>query len=121
MRENAGKVNFLYKIKEGGINKSYGIFVAKLAGLPEPVLKRAIKILGNLEIANFLPTKNFDLNQQNLFTNVEKEEELTQAESDYDRKLIYDLLEDLKNLSIDDLKPIEAINILNDLKKKYYL
>ena len=47
--EEGGKVIFLYKIASGGVDKSYGIHVAQLAGLPKPVIRRAHEVLAELE------------------------------------------------------------------------
>ena len=47
--EDKGEVVFLHKIIPGGVDKSYGIHVAKLAGLPRPVIKRATEVLADLE------------------------------------------------------------------------
>lgn len=52
VREWGGKVVFLYRIVDGGADHSYGIQVAKLAGLPGPVLERAREILESLESGN---------------------------------------------------------------------
>jgi DNA mismatch repair protein MutS len=49
---------FLRKIVEGGTDKSYGIQVARLAGVPKPVLERAKEILGNLEDSELTPEGN---------------------------------------------------------------
>jgi DNA mismatch repair protein MutS len=102
--EEAGKVIFLHKIVPGGVDKSYGIHVAQLAGLPKPVLHRAREVLDELE-SNSRETKptrkaKEPSAQMPLFgekTEVEKE---------------------LVKIDLDGLTPLEALNKLYELKKK---
>ena len=103
VKEWNGNVVFLHKIVEGAADKSYGIHVAKIAGIPHKVIKRAYEILKSLE-KNL--NKNFskleeDL-QPNLFTSIEPE-----------------ILVELKKLEVDDLKPIDALQLLYKWKEKY--
>jgi DNA mismatch repair protein MutS len=102
--EEAGKVIFLHKIVPGGVDKSYGIHVAQLAGLPRSVLHRAREVLDELESDRHetKPTrKRKDTAQQiPLFGG-------TSA-----------LEEELKKLDIDGMTPLEALNKLYELKKK---
>ena len=94
-------VVFLRKIKEGFSNKSYGVEVAHIAGLPSTVLQRAKQILKELE-------KNIDIQPQQNFmaqNNPIKDE----------------IRESLKNLELEKITPIEALNILQQLKKKTLL
>ena len=58
VREWRDSIVFLRKIVEGGTDKSYGIQVARLAGVPKPVLERAKQILGNLEESELTPEGN---------------------------------------------------------------
>ncbi len=108
-----GEIIFLRKIVEGGTNRSYGIQVARLAGLPQKVIDRAKEILSNLERGELdamgMPkiartknpvTKSHLPSQLSLF-----------VQSDPIRS-------ELKRLKIDRLTPLEAINILDQLKKK---
>jgi DNA mismatch repair protein MutS len=113
VREWAGEIIFLRKIVEGGTNRSYGIQVARLAGLPQRVVDRAKEILSNLEKGELDATgmpkiartkvgfaKPSPPIQPSLFV---------QADPIRSR---------LKKIKIDQLTPLEAINILDDLKKK---
>jgi DNA mismatch repair protein MutS len=98
-----GKVVFLHKIIPGGADRSYGIHVAQLAGLPRPVILRAAEIMGKLEISSgnvirFNPQK---AQQAALF-----------PESN-------PLLDDLKNLDVNSLSPIEALNKLFEWQKLF--
>ncbi|MDD5102579.1 MAG: DNA mismatch repair protein MutS, partial [Endomicrobiaceae bacterium] len=96
-------VIFLHKIVDGAADKSYGIHVAKIAGIPYKVIKRAYEILKGLE-KNL--NKNFSKLEQdvqpNLFTSIEPE-----------------ILIELRKLNIDNLKPIEALKLLSDWKEKF--
>ncbi len=113
VREWGGDIIFLRKIVEGGTNRSYGIQVARLAGLPQKVIDRAKEILSNLERGELdsmgLPkiakskmagSKPVPPVQPSLF-----------VPADPIRAL-------LKKLKIDQLTPLEAINVLDELKKK---
>lgn len=97
--EENGNITFLHKIKNGSVDKSYGIHVAKLANLQKSLIKRANEILndyesnGNIEIKNQI---SFDLD--------EKDEENI-------------ALEKLKQINPYEITPIEALNILYELKK----
>ena len=100
--ESEGKVTFLHKIKEGSIDKSYGIHVAKLANLPDSLIKRAgeiLKVYENKEQKRDViiqQTLNFD-------EPVSKESEIEK---------------ELKSLDVLSLTPIEAMNTLYNLKNK---
>lgn len=89
---------FLRKIKDGGANKSYGIAVAKLAGLPVEVITRANEILQNIE------NKDIEI-QKNLYN----------SDSSEVKKENNDIIKILNNIRIEQVSPIEALNILNDL------
>ncbi len=97
-------VTFLYKIAPGGIDRSYGIEVAKLAGLPEVVIERAKEILQDLE------KEQIGTGQQSMSLKV-TEAPIPMME----RKPAG--LEKLKALDLNTLTPLEALNILNDWKK----
>ena len=101
--EENGNITFLHKIKEGAIDKSYGIHVAKLANLPDKVIKRASEILNVYESSEK--------------KNLKVQEALPIDELIHDNKddVIVDTLKDLDVLRI---TPIEALNILYDLKDK---
>ncbi len=102
--EEAGKVIFLHKIVPGGVDKSYGIHVAQLAGLPKSVLHRAREVLDELESDSreAKPTK--------------KRKELAQQIPLFGGKSAVE--EELEKLDIDGLTPLEALNKLYELKKK---
>ena len=100
--EEDGKITFLHKIKEGSIDKSYGIHVAKLANLPESVIKRADEIL-------------------KIYENKENKRDIKIQESlPLDELMIKksEVEEELEKLNPLEITPIEALNILYELKQK---
>ena len=101
--EENGKVTFLHKVKDGAVDKSYGINVARLAGMPESILKRAEEVLNNYESSNKNKVKE-DKVQLSFNFNEEKNEEIDELKQ--------------KILTIDPLQmtPIEALNYLYELK-----
>ena len=101
VKEINGTVVFLRKIMRGSANKSFGIEVASLAGVPSTVTARAKSILKRLEKNDLNVNKNFDVEAQ-----VEETKSYSEVE-----KIISDL--DLNNLT-----PIQAFEILLDLKGK---
>ena len=101
--EENGNITFLHKIKEGSIDKSYGIHVAALAGLPNNLIDRANKILNIYENKE----RNRDIKiQEALPLDSLMNEEKNQLE------------EEIKKLDILTLTPIDALNYLYNLKEK---
>ena len=105
VKESEDEIIFLKKILPGPGNKSYGIHVAKMAGLPQIILDRANEILlhhikNSKEKGNYLPKGNND--QISIFKENDKS-----------------YLKDLKDIDVNNLTPIEALKILDNLKKKY--
>lgn len=107
VREWMDEVVFLHKIVPGGTDKSYGIHVAKLAGIPKTILERSKEILAELE---------------NTFQKEASSDKLTkQRTKEPDAALLFDqkekdVLEKLKALEVNNLTPIQAINMLNEIK-----
>lgn len=97
-KEENGNLYFLHKVKPGAIDKSYGVHVASLAGLPESLIKRADEILNSLENSN----KKEPVKEQLSFDFEEKKEKPK------------DILE---GIDILNTTPIEALNILYKLKE----
>lgn len=102
--EEDGKITFLHKVKPGPIDKSYGIHVASLAHLPESLIDRAEEILDMYEKQS---NKKETFTQTSLF-------EMMEEEIDEDKDLIREKLEKLNPIEI---TPLEALNILFELKK----
>ena len=108
--EEAGKVIFLYKIVPGGVDKSYGIHVAQLAGLPKSVVHRAREVLEELEgDSSKAPAKRS-------FKGRRPKEVMPQQLPLLGQKS--PLLAELEKLDIDSLTPLEAITKLYELQKK---
>jgi DNA mismatch repair protein MutS len=101
--EEGGKVIFLHKIVPGGADRSYGIHVAQLAGLPKPVIHRAEEILKELE-SNSHPVT--------IRPRAPKAVQLPLFSPSHP------VLEELKSLDIDSMTPLEALNKLYELKRK---
>ena len=102
--EEAGKVIFLHKIVPGGVDKSYGIHVAQLAGLPKSVLHRAREVLDELE------------SDSREAKPIKKRKEPAQQIPLFGGKSAVD--EEIDKLDIDGMTPLEALNKLYELKKK---
>ncbi|RBP61843.1 DNA mismatch repair protein MutS [Alkalibaculum bacchi] len=108
VQENQDGVIFLRKIIPGSADQSYGIEVAKLAGLPEQVITRAREILMGLESsedAKVPPRKT-------------KEPQHPKAEVNLFNYQDKQIIEDLKALPIEDMSPIEVMNYVYNLRKK---
>lgn len=113
LKEQGGQIIFLRKLLEGSASKSYGIEVAKLAGLPSPVIERAREILGNLEsneldvtgkpkLARHLPSRGSNWKQQPSLFDLANE----------------NVLQVLRDLPLEDLSPQQALEQLWDLKRR---
>jgi DNA mismatch repair protein MutS len=97
--EDNGKVTFLYKMKEGSMDKSYGVNVARLAGLPDEITDRAEELLTSLE-------------QQSAV----KKDQIREIKKEPEQK--DELREEIKHLNPMALSPLDALNYLIDLKKR---
>ncbi|MBA7711054.1 DNA mismatch repair protein MutS [subsurface metagenome] len=105
--EESGEVIFLYKIVPGGVDKSYGIHVAKLAGLPKSVVHRAQEVLGELEE---------DSSRTGRVAKRRRKKEPAPQLSLFGQKP--PLLDELEKLEIDSLTPLEALTRLYELQQK---
>ncbi len=105
VKKRGDDITFLRKIVRGGADDSYGIEVAKLAGVPNSVIKRAKSILEDLES----DSPKIEMRK------IDEEEvmpQITLANLDENK-----VIERLRNLSVDTMTPIEAMNALYELKK----
>ena len=92
IEEKSGKLIFKYKLEKGISLKSYGVYAAKLAGLPKPVIRRAVELLAEYDMSN-----EINVVQQSNFSNqIEKR---------------------LSELDLDSISPVEALMKLYELKK----
>jgi DNA mismatch repair protein MutS len=111
VREYDDKVIFLHKVMPGFADHSYGIQVAQMAGLPEEVTDRAKQVLKNLESSDlFVRTRE---KNEVRHENRHEEVQLTMFELKDDK-----LREELNNLDIEHMTPLEALQLLAALKKK---
>ena len=107
--EESGEVVFLYKIVPGGVDQSYGIHVAKLAGLPKSVVHRAQEVLEELESGSQTVAK------PSLKKHHKHKEVLTQQLTLFGQQS--PAVEELAKLDIDSLTPLEALTKLYELQK----
>ncbi|KID48315.1 hypothetical protein C095_11420 [Fusobacterium necrophorum subsp. funduliforme B35] len=114
VRERGKEVLFLREIVQGGADKSYGIEVAKLSGLPQSILKRSKQILSRLEKQKALVEKKMQGEQMMLFQSEEMEEE-EEAEFHIEEQSV---LEEIRNVSIEQMTPLQALVLLQSLKGK---
>ncbi len=109
VKETPSEIIFLRKVEPGSADKSYGIEVARLAGLPRSVIDRAREVLKKHEQSEHAlsetltpgGTPNGNGSQNVLFTALDRA-----------------VIERLKSANLDDLKPLDALNLLADLKKQ---
>lgn len=112
VKEKGEDIVFLRKIVAGEADKSYGIHVARLAGLPNSVIKRAREILQSIE-------NKKDINQVNQVNSADlKEEDENKGQIDLDYIKERQLISKIKELDINTITPIEALNFLYKLKQE---
>lgn len=109
VREWADEVVFLHQIEPGAADKSYGIHVAKLAGIPRPVIDRARQLLEHLQSSFQQQTLGSSLSQMRTSK--------PQAQSLFTRRHER-VLDKLRSIDIDRLTPIDAINILHQIRQE---
>lgn len=102
--EKDGEVTFLHKISDGPADKSYGIHVAKIAGMPQTLLDRAEHVLAILENQATKPLQQTDVRNQT-------SHQINLFDEDYSA-----VIDKLKSLDVLNVTPMEAMNIIFDLK-----
>ena len=139
--EKQGKVMFLRNIVKGGADKSYGIEVAKLAGLPKEILVESRKILKRLEQKKELIERTVDVHQLSLFggnsefendfeefedTNLASDFEINEKTQIYEEKLVEiqeeneklsEIVSKIDNYDINNITPMDAMKFLFELKE----
>ncbi|HQO58681.1 MAG TPA: DNA mismatch repair protein MutS [Candidatus Omnitrophota bacterium] len=108
VKEWKGDIIFLHKIVPGGTDDSYGIYVAKLAGVPKPILARAQKILSRLELQSDIKEK--------LAASSGQDHQLTFFQQDAVDPTTEQIIDILRAMDINSLTPLEALNKLQDIK-----
>ncbi len=111
VKETPNEIIFLRKVEPGSADKSYGIEVARLAGLPKSVIERAREVLKKHEQSEHELSETLSPgageyghsngNQNVLFTAIDRA-----------------VIEKLRGADLDEMKPIEALNLLAELKKQ---
>ena len=122
VKENKNEIVFLREIVKGGADKSYGIEVARLAGLPKEILDRSKSVLKNLEERKEIIEKKLQGEQLILFGTPEVEKQDNESEKNSlkgkeitkEQKIVMRVLEELDPNS---MTPLEALMKLNELKK----
>lgn len=110
VKELKDNVLFLRKLVPGGSEHSFGIHVAKMAGMPQMVLHRANKILAKLEASHSMEDSGAILKQS-------AEDEMQLSFFNLDDPLLEDLKQELLGIDIDTLTPVEALMKLNEIKR----
>ena len=108
VKQNGDKIVFLRTLIPGATSHSYGIDVAKLAGVPPGVIKTARKVLLNLEKSQTELRNSILGGQASLFSETENRNELTE----------HPLIEEIKELDTNSMTPLDALTKLAELKKK---
>ena len=121
VKEKGDDIVFLRKIVKGGADKSYGIQVAKLAGVPDPVINRAKEIVEELVTAD-ITGKVKDIAVQGSETKKKTQKKLDEVDltqfSLFDTVKDDDVLNELKELDISHMTPMDAMNTLYQLQNK---
>ncbi len=110
VKELKDNVLFLRKLVPGGSEHSFGIHVAKMAGMPQMVLHRANKILKKLEASHSMEDSGAVLKKS-------AEDEMQLSFFNLDDPLLEDLKQELLGIDIDTLTPVEALMKLNEIKR----
>ena len=101
--ETNGDITFLHKVMDGAVDKSYGINVAKLANLPHEVIKKANELLKEYEEKDNNTSKTKIVKQYALDLEEDKKDELREF---------------IKSINVLNITPLEAINLLDEIKRK---
>lgn len=105
LKDSGEDIIFLHKLIKGGTDDSFGIYVAKLAGIPNETVKKARNILKNIEKKEYILKEMED--------NYGSENQSSMFEFKYE-----ELLKFLNRIDINNTTPIEALKILGELKDK---
>ena len=127
VREVDGQILFLRKLEAGGTEHSFGIHVARLAGMPASIVSRAEELLRNLELVygnnEMVPSKSLKERNKRAAQKVREAAEQAPAPSmqlsmfQLDDPVLVQIRDQIKGLDINSLTPIEALNKLNEIKK----
>ncbi|HBA62895.1 MAG TPA: DNA mismatch repair protein MutS, partial [Lachnospiraceae bacterium] len=122
VKENGDDIVFLRKIVKGGADKSYGIQVAKLAGVPDTVIARAKEIaeeLGDADITTHVNEIAVTVNETKPKAKAKRYDEVDLEQfSLFDTVKDDDVLEELKSLDVSHMTPMDALNTIYRLQNK---
>ena len=113
VKEVENKVIFLRKLERGGSEHSFGIHVAKMAGMPKSIVKRSNEILKQLEADN----RQQGISGKPLAEVSENRSGMQLSFFQLDDPILCQIRDEILNLDVNNLTPIEALNKLNDIKK----
>jgi len=116
IKEREGEIVFLRKVRPGGTNRSYGIQVAKLAGLPDQVIDRAMEVLEDVESKRGID-KEVETNAVSVKPKSIKKGTATQTILFSDSPSLDPVVEELKHLDVMNMTPMDALAQLYRLKK----
>ena len=108
VKENGKNIIFIRTLKQGGSEHSFGIHVAKIAGIPKKVVEKASKILKKLETIKGRSERSNSLHE---------DDDLQLSFFKLDDPVLEKIRDDINHLDINSLTPIEALNKLNEIKK----
>ena len=117
VKEKGDDIVFLRKIVKGGADKSYGIQVAKLAGVPDTVIQRAKELVEELSDADITAAVK-DLTAPKKKQKIQYDQVDMAQMSLFDTVQDNDIIDEIKGLEIGNLTPMEALNILYNLQNK---
>ncbi len=110
VEEKGGQIYFLHRVSRGSTDRSYGINVARMAGVPAPVLKRSLELLHELEAAGQRPIQ-LDLFRRAAY-------DASALELDGPEPAANELLQELIGLDLNNLTPLEALQVLSSWQNK---
>lgn len=110
VREAGGKIIFMRKLERGGTEHSFGIHVAKLAGMPEAIVKRSDQVLKQLEA-----TKNSEVGGKIQIAHQEQGVQMSFFQ--LDDPVLCQVRDEILGIDVNNLTPLEALNKLNDIKR----
>ena len=108
VKESGQNIIFLRTLKEGGSEHSFGIHVAKMAGMPKRIVRKAEKILKQLEAIRGVENNSKSISSEN---------EMQLSFFKLEDPILEDLRDEISNLDINTLTPVEALMKLNEIKK----
>ena len=121
VKEVDNKVIFLRKLERGGSEHSFGIHVAKMAGMPKSIVKRADEILALLEKEN--RQGSISGKEKEITSEIKRKKESSSSDGiqlnffQLDDPVLSQIRDEIINLDINNLTPVEALNKLNEIKK----